>query len=190
MRTLARTLGVEAMSLYHYFPSKAALLDAMLESVYAQYGRPDPAAADWRTELSRNAISAHRALLRHPWACRLQMTRTGVNRTRMEWMNAVLGTLRQAGFSTETTHHAYHALDSHIVGFTLWLLPYIEMTRTDPGFAERALEELPVHGLPYLLEHIDYHLDLDADRVQQTTTKTEFEFGLDLLLDGFEDLRP
>src|SRR3954454_20805199 len=74
MRTLARALGVEAMSLYHYFPSKAALLDAMLASVYAEYGRPDPAAEDWRSELSRNAISAHRALLRHPWASRLQQT--------------------------------------------------------------------------------------------------------------------
>src|SRR5688572_15062435 len=124
MRKLAQELGVEAMSLYHYFARKEELLNAMLDSVFAEFERPDPA-GDWRGAMRTSAISAHHTLLRHPWACQMLGEPTGPGRGRLEWMNTILGRLRTAGFSAKLTHHAYHAVDSHIIGFTLWVLPYL-----------------------------------------------------------------
>ena len=182
MRRLAQELGVEAMSLYHYFRSKNELLAGMLETVYGEFERP-PEIGDWRDAMRRSAISAHNTLLTHPWACNLIGQPLGPSPTQFEWMNSILGRLRSAGFSPELTHHAYHALDSHIVGFTLWVLPYLAIQRDQPDFVQRVLAEIPLVDLPHLAEHIEYHM---ADRPGDTS---EFDFGLDLLLDGLERLR-
>jgi AcrR family transcriptional regulator len=185
MRRLAQELGVEAMSLYHYFRSKNELQEAMLDVVYREFDRPDTASSggDWRAAMRRSAISAHHSLLRHAWACGLLMQPTGIDRARLEWMNSVLGCFREAGFSAEMTHHAYHAMDSHIVGFTLWVLPYLKLRDDRSDFAADPLRYLPVSDLPHLVEHIEYHQSAEE------TGTSEFDFGLDLLLDGLERLR-
>jgi AcrR family transcriptional regulator len=182
MRRLAQQLGVEAMSLYHYFARKDNLLEGMLDAVFAEMELP-PREGEWRAAIRSCAISAHQTLLRHPWACRLLMSPTQPSPARLQWMNAVLGRLRQGGLSAELTHHAYHALDSHIVGFTLWVLPYLAIEREQPDFAQQVMKELPLAELPHLAEHIESHM---ADRPGETS---EFDFGLDLLLDGLEKLR-
>ena len=182
MRRLAQELGVEAMSLYHYFASKNELLAGMLQQVYAEFERPAPS-GDWREALRTSAISAHHTLLRHPWACSLIGQPMGPSPSQFEWMDSILGRLRSAGFSAAMTHHAYHALDSHIVGFTLWVLPYLALADDQPDLGKRALEAARLAGLPHLAEHIDYHL---AD---SETDTSEFDFGLDLLLDSLERLR-
>src|SRR5215210_3651995 len=182
MRRLAQELGVEAMSLYHYFHSKRELLAGMLEAVYAEFERPS-AEMEWREAMRRAAVSAHDALLRHAWACTLIGQPMAPGQTQFEWMNAILGGLRSAGFSAEMTHHAYHALDSHIVGFTLWVLPYLALQRERPDLAEQALAEISQLGLPHLAEHIEVH------RSERAGDTSEFEFGLDLLLDSLERIR-
>ena len=183
MRKLAQELGVEAMSLYHYFASKSELLAGMLEAVYAEFERP-PADGDWRDGMRHAAISAHHTLLKHAWACNLIGQPIGPSAAQFEWMDAILGRLRSAGFSAEMTHHAYHALDSHIVGFTLWVLPYLALAETQADLGKRALETARNAELPHLAEHIDYHLSSDS---QGDTS--EFDFGLDLLLDSLERIR-
>ena len=87
----------------------------------------------------------------------------GPSPTQFEWMDSILGRLRSAGFSAEMTHHAYHALDSHIVGFTLWVLPYLALAEDQPDLGKRALESAQHAGLAHLAEHIDYHLAEGAD---------------------------
>jgi hypothetical protein len=99
-------------------------------------------------------------------------------------MDAVLGRLRSAGFSADMTHHAYHALDSHIVGFTLWLLPYLAIAQQQPDYAERFLQELSGEDLPHLSEHVLVHM-----APSKPGDVGEFEFGLDLILDGLDRLR-
>jgi AcrR family transcriptional regulator len=182
MRRLAHELGVEAMSLYHYYSSKTELRDAMLDAVYAEmeHAADGP---DWRADMRRCALSARDTLLRHEWACELIGQPTNPSQAQLEWMNSVLGRLRRAGFSPNMTHHAYHALDSHIVGFVLWALPYVRITRDQPEFAQNFLASFRPTGLPYLMEHIEQHM---GDRPDDTS---EFEFGLELLLDGLERLR-
>jgi AcrR family transcriptional regulator len=179
MRTLAARLGVEAMSLYHYFPGKDALHAAMLDEIYSEIALPR-ADGDWRDAIKQTATSGHETLLRHAWACALLAEPSAPSSARLAWMDSVLGRLRGAGFSDVLTHYAYHAIDSHIVGFTLWLLPYLELAGDDPRFI-RAIEKLQseVADFPHVVEHAAVHQ-------RGTGGVGAFEFGLDLLLDGLE----
>ncbi len=100
-------------------------------------------------------------------------------------MEAVLRTLREAGFSADLTHHAYHALDSHITGFTLWQVNMPFETREElVGLATELLKEIPTDLYPYVLEHAEQHV-----APPRPDGKSEFEFGLELILDGLERLR-
>lgn len=184
MRGLAQRLGVEAMSLYHHVRNKQELLAGMLDAVYDEI-EPPPAELEWREAMRRTAVSFHQALLTHRWACGLLMVPLpGLGLARLRYMNAVLGRLRRAGFSANMTHHAYHALDSHIVGFTLWLLPYLAMSEEPELTPDRFLRELPLDQLPHLAEHIGVHMQPAVPE-----QVSEFEFGLNLVLDGLDRLR-
>jgi AcrR family transcriptional regulator len=183
MRKLAQQLGVEAMSLYHHVRNKEDLLSGMLDIVYSEIDLPSPD-GEWRPAMRRSAISFYRVLRAHPWACNLLGSAIEASPLRLSYMDAVLGRLRSEGFSPVMTHHAYHALDSHIVGFTLWLLPYLAIARQQPDYAGQFMAELPAGDLPHLIEHIGVHM-----QPEQPEDVDEFEFGLDLILDGLERMR-
>ena len=192
MRKLARALGVEAMSLYNHVANKGDLVDGIVDVVVSEIELPS--AEDWEVAIREYAISAHEALLRHPWACSLVMspTTTRAARTqRLRYMEWLLGLLREAGFSPALTYHAYHALDGHILGFTLWQLGHSAGAKElgDPkglaDFAVTFLRELQASGdYPYLAEHVEQHITAQSD-----DSGREFEFGLDLILDGLKKAR-
>ncbi len=181
MRKLAQELGVEAMSVYHYVANKDEILDGILNFVITEFelavGGPG-----WKAAIRRSAISAHDVLMRHPWACNLMMSVRRVAPARMRYMESLLQRLREAGFSPNLTHHAYHALDSHIIGSTLWQAGY--SSNKDLEDVARTFVLKTLRDYPYLAEHAQEHL---------TTSKRkdvpEFEFGLDLILDGLEKIR-
>jgi AcrR family transcriptional regulator len=183
MRRLGQDLGVQAMSLYNHIENKDDIRDGIVELVMNEV--EDAGGPDWKAAVRRSAISAHDAFVRHPWACSLQMETDSVSPARMRWMEALLGTLREAGFSANLTHHAYHALDSHITGFTLWQVNFPFDTREELlDIAQTFLREIPADAYPYVVEHAHQHLaEPDPDE------PSEFEFGLDLILDGLERLR-
>jgi AcrR family transcriptional regulator len=184
MRKLGQELGVHAMSLYNHVANKDDLRDGIVDLVMSEIEVPS-AGVDWKAAIRRSSISAHEVLLRHPWACSLMMRTTGVGQARLQWMESLLGTLRQAGFSANLTHHAYHALDSHITGFTLWQVTFpFDGQQELVGMAEAFLRDLPVDQYPRVAEHVEEHLaEPDPD------DPSEFEFGLDLILDGLERMR-
>lgn len=180
MRKVAQQLGVEAMSLYYYVANKDDLLDEIVDIVVGEIELP-AGGPDWKAALRASAISAHAVLVRHPWACGL-MSGSAVRPARLRYMESILRRLRDAGFSAALTHHAYHALDSHIVGFTLWEVGYPE----EPELMDLAatfLQQLAVEDYPYLAEHIEVHLSSESGE------ESEFEFGLGLILDGLERLK-
>jgi AcrR family transcriptional regulator len=184
MRRLGKELGVEAMTLYYYVPNKDDILDGIVDIVVSEIDVPSDG-PDWKAAMRRSAISAHDVLLRHPWACGLILSSAGVRPARMRYMDAVLGGFRKAGFSAEMTDHAYHALDSHIMGFTMWETRISAEVPDLKGAAATFLRELPVDDYPHLVEHIHQHLkerNPDDD-------EGEFEFGLDLILDGLDRVR-
>ena len=183
MRRLGQELGVEAMSLYNHVANKDDLLDGITDLVLAEIELPeDP---DWKDALRRSAVSAHEVFGRHPWACNLSVSpdRTspaGVRRA--EWM---LRRLREADFPPEITYYAFHALDAHILGFTLWQIGHSIADADDlASLAARFFRDYPPEAFPYLHEHAGQHVS----GFGQGRTGS-FELVLDLILDGFERMR-
>jgi AcrR family transcriptional regulator len=180
MRKLAQELGVEAMTLYYHAANKDDILTGMLDVVTLEIDLPDPD-APWREGLRATAISAHRIYLRHPWAAALSLAPARLRPSRLRYMDAILASLRRGGFSVDMTHHAYHALESHIVGFTLWVVGITSGIATLEDEGAGLFEVIAAGTYPYLLEHFHHHQQIDG-----TTEASEFEFGLDLLLDALE----
>jgi AcrR family transcriptional regulator len=191
MRKLARELSVEAMSLYNHVANKGDLVDAMVEVVVGEIELPDAPRGDWETAIRRAAISAHDVFLRHRWACGLAMSGTTgqtARTARLRYMEWLLGLLRGAGFSADLTYRAYHALDSHILGFTLWQIghtPNAEMLdgRDVADLAAAFLREFPAADFPHVAEHIEQHIAPPGDG------ENDFEFTLSLVLDGLKRAR-
>jgi AcrR family transcriptional regulator len=187
MRRLGQALGVEAMSLYNHVTNKDDILAGIVDLVLSEI-ELSPALDDWEASLRRTAISAHEALLRHRWACSLILSPAapGLVPARLRYMESLLSRLRDAGFSPELTYHAYHALDSHILGFTLWQLGHSIPTEHPADFIAAFLREFPAEEYPFLAEHIRQHL---AEPGRDDQGEGEFEFGLDLILDGLKRRR-
>jgi hypothetical protein len=120
--------------------------------------------------------------MRHRWAASLMMSPSGIGPARQRYMESLLGRLREAGFSPNMTHHAYHALDSHIIGSTLWNAGYSSM-KLPADYAKTFVRALPGR-FPYLAEHIEQHTTK-----RKPNDVREFDFGLDLILDGLEKIR-
>jgi AcrR family transcriptional regulator len=184
MRRLAQELSVEAMSLYYYVTNKDDILKGIMDLVATEIEVPS-AEADWKAAIRRSAISFHDVLRRHRWASSLMISGPpGVGPAQLRYSDSLLKRLREAGFSPELTHHAYHALDSHIVGSTLWAAGVGAVMKTKPDFVKTFIRELPVAEYPYFAEHAQQHMTKSVP----SSGKSEFEFGLDLILDGLEKM--
>jgi AcrR family transcriptional regulator len=184
MRRLASTLGVEAMTLYHHVGNKDEMLDALVDRVTDEFAYA-PEGAEWRDRIRTVAMSAYEALSRHRWAAGLSLSLRRPSPGRLRYMNDILDTLRSAGFSEELVDRGYHAIEGHIMGFTLWevgmALPAPEdLARLATSF----LDELDTDTYPRVAEHVQHHL-----RQRGTDEVGAFAFGLELILDGLERLR-
>jgi AcrR family transcriptional regulator len=183
MRRLAKELGVEAMSLYNHVANKDDILSGIVDIVESEIELPSPA-VDWKLALRTIAMSAHDVFERHPWAASLTLSAIGTRPARLRYMNAILGHLRESGFSAEMTDLAYHALESHVAGFTLWAAQSQVDAEELPDLAATFLKELPDGEFPYLVEHVHQHL-----KERNSESEGTFAFGLDLILDGLERIR-
>ncbi len=180
IRSLARHLGAKPMSLYYYVAGKDEILDGIVDLVFAEIDLPSPE-GEWRPEMVRRAHSARRALRRHSWAIGLMESRKNPGPATLRHHNAVIGTLRRAGFSVEMTAHAYALLDSYTYGFALQeaSLPF-EGPDNAGGVAEPMMEQFPTDAYPHLVEMAtEYILRPGYD------FGNEFDFGLNVILDAF-----
>lgn len=183
MRSLAGELGVKPMSLYHHVTNKDEILDGIVDAVFAEIELPTPG-APWRKAMERRARSARAALGRHPWAVGLLESRTHPGPATLRHHDAVLGCLRESGFSLVDAAHAYALLDSYIYGFAVQeaALPF------DDDSAEEVIEQMSamVTGgeYPHLAEMATDHAMRPGYDFGD-----EFAFGLDLILDALERLR-
>jgi AcrR family transcriptional regulator len=184
MRKLGQALGVEAMSLYNHVANKDDILSGIVEIVESGIELPS-ADAEWRQALRMTAISAHDVFEEHPWAASLTLSADGSRPARWRYMNAVLRCLREAGFSAETTDLAYHALESHIAGYTLWAAQLEVDDAELPDLAATFLEQFAGDEFPYVVEHVEQHL-----MKRSPENPGAFAFGLDLILDGLKRILP
>ncbi len=184
MRSLAQELGVKPMAMYHYFANKEEILDGIVDIVFSEIDLP-PADADWRSAVRQRTASARTVLRRHPWAIPLMDSRTTPGPATLRQHDAVIATFRRGGFSIEMTAHAYSLLDSYVYGFALTeaALPF-DSSETVPEVAEAILAQFPAEEYPHLVEFATEHVLQPGYDYGQ-----EFEFGLDLILDGLDRMR-
>ncbi len=179
MRLLAERLDVEPMSLYHHVANKDALLDGMVDLVFAEIALPEPGEA-WRPAMRRRAVSARHALQRHPWAVSLMESRRSPGPAMLRHHDTVIGCLRAAGLDARDTTHVFSAIDSFVYGFAVQ-----ETTLPFDGPDEMREIATDIVGA---IDPTDYpHLTaLAAELLPDFDHAHEFEWGLDALLDGLE----
>ncbi|MGD2100984.1 MAG: TetR/AcrR family transcriptional regulator C-terminal domain-containing protein [Acidimicrobiia bacterium] len=194
MRNLAHELGVEAMSLYYHVANKEEVLDGITDLIAAEIndevdGLEAPADPDeWKTAVRNRVLTARQVMLRHPWAPGVFESRVNMSPQVVVYYNALLGLLRGGGFSYDTAHHAMHAFGSRALGFTQELFDPSDQPEGDEA-ANEMLEKMATQ-LPYLVEMISEVAHDDADStLGWCDDQTEFEFGLDLILDGLDRMR-
>ena len=186
IRRLAEDLGVTPMALYWHFRNKDALLDAIMGRVYSEV---DPAVDElvtWGEQFRALMDSLAGVLRAHPSVAPLFRSRTNTSESSLRLTEVALDILRRGGFSpTEATQVSRHALST-----------IINLVAGEPGFAAREdagelvdarrrarlfLEALPPDRYPRLIEAaapLSACEDLDA----------YYDFGLDLLLAGIEEM--
>lgn len=179
IRSLAQHLGVKPMSLYYYVANKNEILDAIVDVVFSEIDLPT-VDGDWRSEVHLTATSARHVLRRHSWAIGLLESRTSPGPATLRHHEAMIGTLRGAGFSIEMTAHAYALIDSYVYGFALQeaALPF-EGSDDVATVVEPMIEQFSTTEYPHLVELATEHVLRPGYDFGD-----EFDFGLTLILDG------
>ncbi|MFI6229546.1 TetR/AcrR family transcriptional regulator [Micromonospora echinospora] len=191
MRNLAQDLGVVPMALYKHVANKDELLDGMIDVVVGEIDPPAPD-ADWKRTIRERVLSARRMLLRHPWAPLAIESRNMATPALLAYLDSMVGTFRAGGFSANLAHHVMHAMGSRILGFSQELFdPARRAGRSGTTSADppTGLPPEAAARFPHLAEIATAASHDDASVVGQgCDDQFEFEFALDLLLDGIERL--
>ncbi|MEU4292576.1 TetR/AcrR family transcriptional regulator C-terminal domain-containing protein [Kribbella sp. NPDC026596] len=185
IRSLALELGAKPMSVYYHVANKEEILDGIVDVVFSEIELP-AADGDWQAELRRRAASARQVLRRHRWAIGLLESRTTPGPATLRHHDAVIATLRAAGFSLEMTAHAYALIDSYTYGFALQEagLPF-EGPDTVAPVADSIMKHFTAGDYPHLVEMATgYYFKTTYDFAD------EFDFGLTLILEGLAKSLP
>jgi AcrR family transcriptional regulator len=185
MRRLAEELGVVPMALYKHVANKEELLDGMIDVVVGEID-PPVAGAGWKSAVRQRILSARRALLRHPWASQVMESKQNPTPLVLAYMDTMIGLFRAGGFSVNLTHHVMHTIGSRVLGFSQEL--FNDSSTVDPEVAASMMRELGAK-FPNVLAIATAASHEEASVVGPgCDDQYEFEFALDLLLDGFERL--
>jgi len=185
MRRLAEELGVVPMALYKHVANKEELLDGMIDVVVGEID-PPVAGAGWKSAVRHRILSARRALLRHPWASQVMESKQNPTPLVLAYMDTMIGLFRAGGFSVNLTHHVMHTIGSRVLGFSQEL--FNDSSTVDPEVAAAMMRELGPK-FPNVLAIATAASHEEASVVGPgCDDQYEFEFALDLLLDGFERL--
>jgi AcrR family transcriptional regulator len=186
MRRLANELDVVPMALYKHVANKEEMLDGMLDLVVAEID-PPRTETDWKTAIRERILSARRTLLRHPWASRVIETRTRPTPTVMAYMDSMIGVFLDGGFSIDLTHHVAHTMGSRLMGFSQEL--FNDQADEDQPFNPETIQQLS-QAFPSIYR---IYLEINHDDASVVgpgcDDQFEFEFALDLILDGIERLK-
>jgi AcrR family transcriptional regulator len=186
MRNLAQELGVVPMALYNHVANKDELLDGMVEVIVGEIDPPIDGAG-WKDAIRQRILSARQALLRHRWAATVIESRTHAPPVVLDYMNSLVGMFRAGGLSVDLTHHAMHALGSRMWGFTQEVFP-TPTPPTDPDERAAMFQQVAAR-YPHIVEIATVASHDETSAVGRgCDDQFEFEFALDILLDGFERL--
>jgi AcrR family transcriptional regulator len=193
MRALGQALGVEAMSLYNHVENKADILngivDVVCEEIVAAVGEipPPDDPAQWKAVLRRRILTAREVLLSHRWAPALLESLTDIPPSLIGYYDAQIGLMRDGGFSLDLAHHALHALGSRGLGFTQELFVQAD-SELDPDLMAMMLKQM-AGRYPHMADMMKIVAHDPGSTIGGCDDQFEFEFGLDLILDGLDRLR-
>ncbi len=179
MRRLGRRLGVEAMSLYNHVANKEDVLAGMADTILSEVELPAEG-VDWKTAMRRRAVSVLEMLVRHPWAAILIGALPHPGPATLRYIDSVLGSLRNAGFSPDMASRAFWVLDSYVYGFARQQSNVQLQQAADPT-SPQATRDLPAETYPHLVEAAVSFASGPGWNIED-----EFEFGLGMILDGLE----
>jgi AcrR family transcriptional regulator len=185
MRKLAQELGVVPMALYKHVANKDELLDGVVDVVVGEID-PSVAGTDWKAAVRQRILSARSALQRHSWAAQVIESRSTPTPAVLAHLNSMIGLFREGGLSLDLTHHVMHLMGSRILGFSQEL--FTAAPAVEPQ-AQAAMAAQLASAFPYVAE-----LAMAAAHTEDSIVgggcddQFEFEFALDLLLDGIEQL--
>jgi AcrR family transcriptional regulator len=191
MRRVAEALDCEAMSLYHYVRDKDSLLAALAEAAVGEIcesslGRSSqPDDVDWRDVVRRRCLAAREVMLRHPWAPHLVASQSTAPGSSYALFEALVATMVEGGCSYSLAHRAIHSLGSMLLGFSQELF---EPEAGDEGTETEKMESLAL-AMPHLAKVGEVAAHESAGALSMCDTQAEFEFTLDLILDGLESRR-
>ena len=197
MRRVAEELGAEAMSLYYHVASKEDILDGLVDVIAAEINDAvgpltgPSGATGWKTAIRRRILSAREVFLRHPWAPGVFEERAAASPAVLRYYDGLVGLMRDGGFSYDLTHHALHALGSRALGFSQE--PFAPGGGPG-GDADTAAPQPDAEGMAAQFPHLAgmlaeiVHDDPDST-LGWCDDQAEFEFGLDLILDGLDGMR-
>ena len=187
MRKLAQELGVVPMALYKHVANKDELLDGMVDVVV---GEIDPPAAERRLAARgprADPLGAAGAAA-PPVGVAGDRVADRADAGRTAYMDSMIGMFRAGGFSVDLTHHVMHAMGSRMLGFSQELFD-TPPAATDPPIAGGRAGQMAAR-FPHIAEIALTVAHDDASVVGSgCDDQFEFEFALDLLLDGLERLR-
>lgn len=195
MRRLGKELGVEAMSLYHHLPGKEGLLDGLAEALSheiadAVAARPPAATRNWKSDMRSRCLAARTVVVRHPWAPALFAARQSIPFPMYQYIDGVIALMLDAGFSYHIAHKALHALGSLLFGFA----PELFSPPSSGGALDVDNAQAEFARMAEMLPNISAMVASEIHQQPEPTvgwcdSQSEFEFTVDLLLDGLERFR-
>ena len=176
MRRLARELDVGTMTLYHYFPSRRDLLDAVVEIAFTE-DDPSTLEGSWRDRLRSLSRAGRAALSRHPGVAEIRARQPILQPDALRFSEHALEALEAAGFERDEAVKAFRLVFTYTLGFAI-LSPEAAEAEARAS-ARAALASLPPHYYPRLSEAVDEAAEAMAGDVV-------FDYGLERILDGLE----
>lgn len=178
MRALAERLGFAVMALYNHVSGKDELLALMVDAVAGEVPPPDPSLAPLAA-VRAHAVDTREAFVRHPWAPGIwQQHLPGP--ARVDHMEHLLRILAESGLPREAAHHGFHAVNNHVLGYTLQAQSMSVPPAEESARVTAFLDSVSADTHPRTVAHVHEHLS--------GRTSSSFELVLDLILDGLADL--
>jgi AcrR family transcriptional regulator len=189
MRRLGQELGVEAMSLYNHVASKDEVLNGMVDVAVGEVDLTDATGGNWKAAARSRILTARRIMLRHPWASAVIASRKQPSPVVMRYMDSMGGIMRAGGFSVDLMHHAFHTLGSRVLGFSQELFDDSNELEAAPEIQALMIQQMS-REYPNLTAVMEQVAHDDASVVGSgCDDQFEFEFAVDVILDGLEKLR-
>ena len=189
MRRVAERLGVGAMSLYRYVPSKAELLDLMLDTIHGEHANATPPADSepWRTRLEWHARQSRAVIQRHPWMLQVRLgQRPPLGPNIMAVFNAYLGAVKDIGLTPPETIAVTEVVSNYVQGATRAVVEAVQ-TEQESGISD---EEWWTERNEFWEQYFDQarfpHITLMWETGGYDEPVDQFEFGLQRVLDGVE----